>query len=66
MAGRLEIVSAERIRDELTKLMLGTDPRRGLELLVDTGLAEPCLPELPGCAGASTSTAGTRTSTRTR
>ena len=46
MTARLEIVSAERVRDELTKLLLGTAPRRGLELLVDTGLAGHCLPEL--------------------
>jgi poly(A) polymerase len=46
MGARLEIVSAERVRDELTKLVLGAAPRRGLELLVDTGLAEHCLPEL--------------------
>ena len=46
MAGRLSIVSAERVRDELTKLVLAPDPRRGLELLVGTGLAEHCLPEL--------------------
>jgi poly(A) polymerase len=47
MAGRLSIVSAERIRAELEKLMLATNPRRGLELLVDTGLADLVLPELP-------------------
>ena len=46
MASRLTIVSAERIRDELTKLVLGAHPRRGLELLVDTGLVEYCLPEI--------------------
>jgi poly(A) polymerase len=46
MAPRLEIVSAERIRDELVKLLLAPDPRRGLELLVDTGLIEFCLPEV--------------------
>jgi poly(A) polymerase len=46
MSGRLEIVSAERIRDELTKLMLSADPRRGLELMVDTGLIAYCLPEV--------------------
>ena len=46
MAGRLEIVSRERIRDELTKLVLAPHARRGLEILVDTGLAEHCLPEL--------------------
>ena len=48
MAPRLEIVSAERIRDELNKLLLGADPRAGLALLVDTGLAEFVLPEFPG------------------
>ncbi len=46
MGGRLEIVSAERIRDELSKLILSAYPRRGLELLVDTGLAQYFLPEL--------------------
>jgi poly(A) polymerase len=46
MAPRLEIVSAERIRDELTKLVLGAHPRAGLSLLVDSGLAEHCLPEV--------------------
>jgi poly(A) polymerase len=46
MAGRLDIVSRERIRDELTKLVLAPYPRRGLEILVDTGLAEHCVPEL--------------------
>ena len=46
MAARLEIVSAERMRDEMIKLLLGNDPRRGLELLVDTGLIEYCLPEV--------------------
>jgi poly(A) polymerase len=48
MAGRLEIVSAERIRDELSKLLLTPDPTRGLELVVATGLADRFLPELPG------------------
>ncbi|CAM5477138.1 CCA tRNA nucleotidyltransferase [Streptomyces abikoensis] len=47
MAGRLEIVSAERIRDELNKLILSDHPRKGLKLLVDTGLAALVLPELP-------------------
>jgi poly(A) polymerase len=46
MADRLAIVSAERIRDELTKLMLAPDPRRGLAIMVDTGLAEFVLPEV--------------------
>ncbi len=47
MAATLGIVSAERVRDELTKLLLAPAPRRGLALLVDTGLAEHILPELP-------------------
>ncbi|MDI3384863.1 CCA tRNA nucleotidyltransferase [Streptomyces sp. B-S-A8] len=47
MADRLEIVSAERVRDELNKLVLSAYPRKGLTLLVDTGLADHVLPELP-------------------
>ncbi|RAY14722.1 CCA tRNA nucleotidyltransferase [Actinomadura craniellae] len=47
MAGRIDIVSAERIRDELSKLVCGRYPRAGLALLVETGLAEYVLPELP-------------------
>ena len=47
MAGRIEIISAERVRDELTKLMLADDPRPGLEALVDSGIAAYVLPELP-------------------
>ncbi|MFI6509780.1 CCA tRNA nucleotidyltransferase [Streptosporangium sp. NPDC050855] len=48
MADRIDIVSAERIRDELDKLLCGDHPREGLRLLVDTGLAAHVLPELPG------------------
>ncbi len=47
MAGRLEIISVERIKDELVKLLCAPHPRRGLELLVSTGLAAAVLPELP-------------------
>jgi poly(A) polymerase len=47
LAGRLSIVSAERVRDELKKIVLSVDPRRGLTLMVDTGLATLVLPELP-------------------
>ncbi|MEU5126168.1 CCA tRNA nucleotidyltransferase [Streptomyces mobaraensis] len=47
MAGRLEIVSVERVRDELNKLILSDHPRKGLRLMVDTGLAALVLPELP-------------------
>ncbi|MCB5163316.1 CCA tRNA nucleotidyltransferase [Streptomyces bambusae] len=47
MSDRLEIVSAERVRDELNKLLLSAHPRKGLALLVETGLADHVLPELP-------------------
>ena len=47
MRERLRIVSAERIRDELDKLLLGESPGAGLASLVETGLAEEFLPELP-------------------
>jgi poly(A) polymerase len=47
MRHRLQIVSAERIQDELDKLLLGARPSKGLDLLVATGLAEEFLPELP-------------------
>ncbi len=47
MLDRLAIVSAERVRDELVKLLSTDTPRRGLELMVDTGLAAIVLPELP-------------------
>jgi poly(A) polymerase len=47
MSDRISIVSAERVRDELVKLVCAPQPRRGLSLLVDTGLAEQVLPELP-------------------
>jgi poly(A) polymerase len=48
MARDLERITAERIRDEFTKLMCGADPITGLRLLVDTGLADVFLPELSG------------------
>jgi poly(A) polymerase len=46
-AARIEIVSAERVREELTKIIMSDHPRIGLTLLVDTGLADYVLPELP-------------------
>lgn len=46
-AARIKIISAERVRDELIKLMLSDNPRAGLDLLVETGLADLVLPELP-------------------
>jgi poly(A) polymerase len=50
MAGRIEIISAERVREELVKLVLAAYPRLGLTLLVETGLAALVLPELPALA----------------
>ncbi|MDO7868198.1 CCA tRNA nucleotidyltransferase [Nocardioides jiangxiensis] len=50
MAERITIISAERVRDELVKLVLAPQPRMGLGLLVDTGLAAYVLPELPALA----------------
>jgi poly(A) polymerase len=47
LVGRLEIVSAERVRDELSKLLVVEDPTPGLWFLVDTGIADVILPELP-------------------
>jgi poly(A) polymerase len=47
MAGELGRITAERVQAELTKLLLGRQPRPALELLVDTGLADIVLPELP-------------------
>ncbi|MFD2840632.1 CCA tRNA nucleotidyltransferase [Populibacterium corticicola] len=53
MAERIKIVSAERVRDELNKLLLSADPVRGLTVLVDCGLADQVLPELPGMKAAT-------------
>ena len=50
MHGRLSIVSAERIRDELNKLVSLPDPEPGLWFVVETGLAGEFLPELPALA----------------
>jgi poly(A) polymerase len=46
MADRLEIVSVERVTGELTKLMLTPDPAAGIDLLVQTGVADEVLPEV--------------------
>lgn len=46
MAGKIQSISAERVRDELVKLLLTDSPRGGIEHLVDSGLAEYVLPEL--------------------
>ena len=50
LRGRLKIVSAERIRDELDKLLLVEQPGEGLWFLVHTGLAGEFLPEVPALA----------------
>jgi poly(A) polymerase len=47
MAERITIVSSERVQVELSKLLTADDPREGLSLLVETGLADYVLPELP-------------------
>jgi poly(A) polymerase len=47
MAGELARITAERVQTELVKLLCGDHPRRGIELLVNTGLAEYVLPEVP-------------------
>jgi len=47
MADRLSIISAERIRDEFTKTVMSDNPRLGITILVDTGLCEKFLPEIP-------------------
>ncbi len=50
MHQRLEIVSAERIRDELDKLMIGDHVGAGFSGVVDTGLADEFIPEVPALA----------------
>jgi len=47
MAERIAIVSAERVGDELSKLMLARDPVAGIRVLVDSGVAAHVLPEIP-------------------
>ncbi|WP_260194335.1 CCA tRNA nucleotidyltransferase [Actinophytocola gossypii] len=47
MRDELTRITAERIQAELSKLLCGRFPRRGVELMVDTGLAEHVLPEVP-------------------
>jgi poly(A) polymerase len=48
MAGELSRITAERVQAEVSKLILGPRPRQGLELMVDTGIADVVLPEVPG------------------
>ena len=47
MAKRLEIISAERIRDEFIKIVMSPNLRIGITTLVDTGLCDQFLPEIP-------------------
>jgi poly(A) polymerase len=47
MAGRISIISAERIRDEFVKLLMSDNPRSGIAMLVEVGLADIVLPEIP-------------------
>ena len=47
MVGRISIISAERVRDELSKLLLSKNPRIGITMLVESGLADIVLPEIP-------------------
>jgi poly(A) polymerase len=47
LAHRISIISAERVRDEFTKIMMSANPRIGITILVDTGLADIVLPEIP-------------------
>jgi len=47
MAPRLKIISAERVREELSKILMSSNPRTGITILVDIGLAEFVLPEIP-------------------
>ncbi len=47
MAPEIRRITVERVAAELSKLLLGADPRAGVELMVDTGLADHVLPEVP-------------------
>ena len=47
LAPRISIISAERVRDEFTKILMSDNPRKGITILVDTGLANLTLPEIP-------------------
>jgi poly(A) polymerase len=47
LAGRISIISAERVRDEFTKTLMSSNPRIGITILVDSGIADFVLPEIP-------------------
>jgi poly(A) polymerase len=46
MSGQLERISAERVSAELDKLLLGSDPAAGIDLMVESGLGDVVLPEI--------------------
>jgi poly(A) polymerase len=47
MAARINIISSERVRDEFIKIVMSNNPRKGIAILVATGLADLVLPEIP-------------------
>ena len=47
LANRIKIISAERVREEFTKILMSNNPRAGITILVDTGIADLVLPEIP-------------------
>ena len=47
MAGDIQRITAERVHAELDKLIVGDDPARGIDLMVDAGLADYIIPEIP-------------------
>ncbi len=51
LAPRIHTVSTERIRDEFSRILTEGNPRRGLELLDETGLLQEILPEIAAMKG---------------
>lgn len=47
MNGEIRRITAERVATELDKMILGADPSSGIDLMVDTGLADHVMPEIP-------------------
>ena len=47
MASRISIISAERIREEFVKTLMSKSPRKGIAILVETGVADIVIPEIP-------------------
>ena len=65
MVDRIEIVSAERVRDELVKLLLSDRPRAGIERWSIPVLPTSCCRKFPRCSWKSTSTIAIRTCSNT-